>query len=123
MAESQVPEGAGASSKPCLVVYTDATFENGVAFVGFTDNLMKHINCKRVRCSDNNAAEIRAVELSVEILGDNYTLLIKTDSAAACRHFGALESFEHSVMHVSRSSNLANSVVHAYKEVTHRNHS
>jgi len=92
-------------------IYIDATFDKHthVAFIGYCNPLLTITNVKKIKASDINQAEMSALCLAVRNLGVDNEFL--TDSMSVVNQCEC-----ENVSHVSRSMNIADSVVAISKE-------
>ena len=97
--------------EPKGLVVADASFDprTGKAVIGYSDDLMLNVKSATIRCSDNNVAELKAVELAARDL--EVWVEILTDSQYAIDNFKG----KHIVRKTNRD-NVANTVVRLKKE-------
>lgn len=96
---------------PPMSVLCDASFDfkTKIAHIGYSDPFMFHTKHKRIKCKDNNQAELEAVVMASKNLPVD--VLIFTDSQYAIDHFDG----EHTISKVCRD-NVANTFVRINKE-------
>lgn len=94
-----------------MIIYVDATFDKvtRISFVGYCDSSMTVTKVLKRRFNDINVAEVYALELAIDDLGNDHDFY--SDSIYAVEKLA-----RNNVYHITRSKNLADTLVSTAKE-------